>query len=395
MSNCKKINNNLKGYTLIELLVITGVISIAAVGVYSLAIITSDWRKSSQEVKSLGLLFSEIDNSLDVKGDYSGITLSNLSNIDSKYVSALTLNSVNSPNPKRLNFNYIDIKDRICNDFVSKMLTSSKKVTAIINDKNISSTNLTDIVETCESNSGRNSVTIVLNNYQDDYTINNVVASINPPPAAPPDIVWPSLPIPQVPPIINPYIPSGLNPGTYPITDTTPPPVPGLTPGGGPITTTPGTGNPPVTPSPWVPPPVVRPPGTPPPVEGIDQDPNPPIITTETRSGSCPAGYIGSTTETRMRIYYPSTGVTNYTPWVEISRNCTLPPPPPPPPHPCSFESNWSYRGPDTNTWSGWDSSGPFTTTCTSQVYGCSYYAGNGVTITEMSFRDQVCSVTR
>lgn len=268
--------NSIKGFTLIELLLITGVISIASVGVYGLAIVTSDLRKSSQEVKSLNLLFSEIDNSLDVKGDYSGITLSNLNNIDSKYVSALTLNSVTSPNPKRLNFNYIDVKDRICNDFANKMLASSKKVTVIINEHVINKEDLKDVVESCESNNGRNAVTIVLNNYQDDYTITDVVASVNPPPVPPPDIVIPGTPVPQLPPVINPYIPSGLNPGTYPITNTTPPPIPGLIPGGGPITTVPGTGNPPVTPSPWIPPPVIKPPAPPGGTDVIDQDPNPP-----------------------------------------------------------------------------------------------------------------------
>lgn len=145
----------------------------------------------------------------------------------------------------------------------------------------------------------------------------------------PPDIVIPGTPVPQVPPTINAYTPSGLNPGTYPLVTGGPPtytPGPG---GGGPIVVTPGT-NPPIVPGtpPWTPPTIQKPPAPQLPPDQLDQDPNPPIVTTETRTLSCGTGYIGSITESRIRTFYQSTGVVNYSPWIEVSNSCTLAPVP-------------------------------------------------------------------
>ena len=46
-----KIKSKIKGYTLVELMITTGVLSLAGIGVYTLAMIAGDWRTSSQEVK--------------------------------------------------------------------------------------------------------------------------------------------------------------------------------------------------------------------------------------------------------------------------------------------------------------------------------------------------------
>lgn len=322
-------HKKMKGYTLIELLIGTGILSLAAIGVYTIAMVANDWRKSSQEVKSLNAVIKEIDNSTLTTGSYTGVTLSSLHNYSTGLNSALPLKEIVAPTAKKLNFVYDGVSSRVCNDFAGKMLQSSNNIGAIINGTEITSKNLNTIASACDSSGAANVVTIVLNKTQDDYTIDNVVASVNitaPPPPEPP---LPNIPIPSIPPVINPYTPSGLNPGTYPLVTGGPPtftPGPG---GGGPIVVTPGSPGTPVTPPTWNPPPVVRPPGTPAPPDQLDQDPNPPVVTTETRSGSCPAGYVGSTTETRIRTYYPSTGVVNYTPWIEVSSNCSLIPPGP------------------------------------------------------------------
>lgn len=70
------------------------------------------------------------------------------------------------------------------------------------------------------------------------------------------------------------------------------------------------------------------------------------------------------------------------------------PPPPPPPPHVCSYESNWRFIYPFSESISGWDQQGAWTRSCTAEVWGCSYY-NNGVTFTEMQHRNYTCQVIR
>ena len=105
------------------------------------------------------------------------------------------------------------------------------------------------------------------------------------------------------------------------------------------VTTTPQMPNVPnavVTP----PPPVITPPPstsvpttnpTPPsPSPDLPINYAPPVITQETKNGSCPAGYSGNLVQSRNKVY--DKGITTYTPWVNYINTCTPPPPPPPPP---------------------------------------------------------------
>lgn len=141
----KIIGKKLKGYTLIELMIITGVLGLATIGIYTVATIASDWRKSSQEVKSLNTTLAQIDNSTLTTGSYSGITLSSLNNYSTGFNSALPLKEVIAPNAKQLNFVYDGVSSRICNDFAGKMLQSSNNIGAIINGKQITTNNLGDV----------------------------------------------------------------------------------------------------------------------------------------------------------------------------------------------------------------------------------------------------------
>lgn len=268
-----------KGYTLIEILVATGVIGLASIGIYNIGLRVSDWRKSSQEFKALSKTFLEIENSNIANVEYIGINKDNLRNYSSGFNTVLNLSEINAESSTKLNFIYRDMSPRICSDFVSKMVSSSENVTALVNSVNINENKLNDIGVACSLDSGLNTVTIALNKRESDYTLATVVASINAPPSPPVDAPIPSMPLPQVPPVINPYTPSGLNPGTYPLVTGGAPtftPGPG---GGGPIivTSPPGSINP-VTPSVpnWNPPNVVRPGAPYNPPDQLDQDPNPP-----------------------------------------------------------------------------------------------------------------------
>lgn len=266
--------NNKKGFTLIELLIATGFISLGSVGAYAVANTANDYRKSSTEVKALNALIQQVENSTSTTENYQGISLSSLA-----FNSALTLADV-QPEAKKLNFIYKDISSRVCNDFTSKMLTSSKSIGAIVNGSNFNKENIKDISVACYQNT--NDLTIVLNKELNDYSINTVVASINLPPSPPPEMELPTVPTPAIWTPPETFTASTANPITYPITTVTPPGFGPIVGGGGPISVTPGTpGTTPQVPTApnWTPPVVYIPPATGAGTDEIDQDPNAPTVT--------------------------------------------------------------------------------------------------------------------
>lgn len=259
-----------KGFTTIELLITTGFISISSLGVYAVANIAGDWRKSTTEVKSLNALITSIENSTSTAEDFKDVSYSSLA-----FHSSLNLAKI-EPINKKLNFVYQDISSRVCNDFAGKMLTSSKNIETIINGLEFKRESIGNIAIGCQQD--KNDITIVLNKQLNDYSINTVVASVNPPPAPVPEMELPSMPTPAswTPP--QPFTASTAVPSTYPITTTTPPALGPVIGGGGPISVVSPPGTTPAAPAipNWTPPAVPIPPATRPPANGIDQDPNPP-----------------------------------------------------------------------------------------------------------------------
>lgn len=259
-----------KGFTTIELLITTGFISLSSLGVYAVANIATDWRNSTTEVKSLNALISSIENSTSTREDFKDVSYSSLA-----FNSSLNLAKI-EPISKKLNFVYQDISSRVCNDFVGKMLTSSKNIVSIVNGLEFSKDNIKDIATACYQD--RNDITIVLKKQLNDYSINTVVASVNPPPAPVPEMELPTVPTPAswTPP--EAFTASTAVPTTYPITSGNPPALGSVIVGGGPIVVVSPPGTTPAAPKvpTWTPPAVPIPPATRPPADGIDQDPNPP-----------------------------------------------------------------------------------------------------------------------
>ncbi|MDP3926480.1 MAG: hypothetical protein Q8Q84_24405 [Hydrogenophaga sp.] len=259
-----------KGFTTIELLITTGFISISSLGAYAVANIATDWRKSNQEVKRLNALISSIENSTSTQDGFKDVSYSYLA-----FKSSLNLANI-EPKNKKLNFVYQDIGSRVCNDFVGKMLTSSKNIGSIVNGLEFSKENIKDIALACHQD--KNDITIVLKKPFNDYSINTVVASVKPAPAPVPEMELPSMPTPAswTPP--EAFTASIAIPTTYPITTTTPPALGPIVGGGGPISVTSPPGTVPQGPKvpTWTPPAVPIPPSVQAPADGIDQDPNPP-----------------------------------------------------------------------------------------------------------------------
>lgn len=261
------------GYSLIELLVGTGLLSLATIGVYTIAMFAFDWRKVNQEVKLLGIVMEEIDNSTLSKGSYENISLLELEKMGVEFNSALNLVNIKSTGDKKINFEYSNISTRVCINFSEKMLSISNNIDIVVNGQKIVN-KINDALNLCNT-SGVNDVTVVLNKSQGDYTINNVVASVNPVPTPPLDIVIPELPVPRVPPVVLGFVPSTANPTTYSISGVAPN-FPSTIVEKREITVTPGVNNVIVNPPDWSPPAVVIPGASPAPADNIDQDPNPP-----------------------------------------------------------------------------------------------------------------------
>lgn len=261
--------NKNKGFTLVELLLGVGFLSIASVSTYSIATYANDFRTIKSEVSDLSEFIKGIENT-------TNTTVFNDEAIQTfqKFKSNLELSSITSKNGNLL-LNYSNVKTRVCVDFVSKMISANKNITAIINGKAIGKNDLNEISNSCFSNT--NELSIVVNKSQ-SYTINTITASVNTPPPPHVDVVIPEVPIPIPIQKIEAFTPSTANPIIYSITGVAPV-YPVVPPTGGPIAITPGTaGGTPIKPPVWTPPPFTpAPPATVAPVDDIDQNPLPPV----------------------------------------------------------------------------------------------------------------------
>lgn len=262
-------NNKNKGFTLIELLLGVGFLSVASVSTYSIATYANDFRTIKSEVSDLSEFIKGIENT-------TNTTVFNDEAIQTfqQYKSNLELASITSKNGNLL-LNYSNVKSRICVDFVSKMISANKNISAVINGKAIGKNDLNEISSSCFSNT--NELSIVVNKSQ-GFTINTITASVNTPPPPHVDVVIPEVPIPIPVPQVAAFTPSTANPVVYGITGVAPV-YPVVPPAGGPMTTTPGTaGGTPIKPPVWTPPAFTPAgPATPAPPDDIDQNPLPPV----------------------------------------------------------------------------------------------------------------------
>lgn len=268
--------NKNKGFTLVEILIAVGFVSIASVSTYSIATYANDFRTIKSEVSDLSEFIKGIENT-------TNTTVFNDEAIQTfqKFKSNLELSSITSKNGNLL-LNYSNVKTRVCVDFVSKMISANKNITAIINGKDISKNDLNEISNSCFSNT--NELSIVVNKSQ-SYTIDTITASVNTPPPSPFDVVIPEIPIPIPVPTVPAFTPSTANPIVYSITGVAPV-YPVVPPTGGPIAITPGTTTGTIKPPTWTPPAFTPAgPATPAPVDDIDQNPLPPTPPTPPAQG--------------------------------------------------------------------------------------------------------------
>lgn len=319
-------HNNNKGFTLIELLVISGLISVSAASLYGFYHITEDKRKAKTETQSLTTVIRDLDNFSSAHGDLTGISLANIQNYSQNFIPAIELRDIDSTS-NSVQFQYENVNTRICNDFSGKMLSSDKNISITINGKALSNLSLEEISEACSSKNELNNIIVIYHQPKDSQNLTVINASVNPPPTPHVDIVVPLSPTPSPIPTVPAFIPSTATPIVYGITGSAPS-YSVISPSGGPITVTQGSGSGSTSIPGWTAPGFTpAPPATSAGVDEIDQDVLPPIITTETRTVSCPTGYTGTITESRKKTYYQGSGNVTYTPWAAVSNSCVLEPP--------------------------------------------------------------------
>lgn len=226
---------NKNGYTLLELLLITGLVSLASIGLYSAYLWTDNVRKTKSEVQSLSNVIRDLENYNSAKGDLLGINLNTLHSYSQNFQSSLNLTNISSTT-EQVKFSYSDINSRICNDFTSKILSSNRNISSKINNNNVQN-DLSAISTACNQNN--NDIEITYNKAINTSPITVVTASVNASPLPPPDIIVPDTPTPLPTPQVAKFVPPSTIPVTYGITGTAPV-YPIVPPSGGPISVTPG-----------------------------------------------------------------------------------------------------------------------------------------------------------
>lgn len=257
----KKIKTKNKGFTLIELMIAIGVITILPVASYMLYKVANENNQSDVEFKRLSQVFKEINETTATIGIPSNINKDNLYTISNGLESSIGLYAVNTPNPQVLNFVYKDLDSKTCSNLTNSMVNSADYVSAIVNGESIENRdNISSVVNRCKLN--KNDVTIVLNKF-----INTeIVSVVTPNPKSVPTVIDVYNPPYVATPNMPPPFTNGILPPTMPninVTTTTPPTsipnapsLPGPGPGGGPVQTVPHGPPPPPIPAP---PPILPP----------------------------------------------------------------------------------------------------------------------------------------
>lgn len=325
------------GFTLIELLLSTGIISLASIGLYYSYHLASDWRKVNQETKSFLTLVDELENATLSIGNFNGINKSNLKEFSNGFLSSFNLTSIQASNPNQttLNFNYTDLSNRVCVNFLTQLSDAQTPgaLSAKVNNQTIDIKNISDVLNSCQNNE-RNSLVLSINKLVNHYTIDNIVASINPPEPPHLDVIIPYEPTPAVIPQVPAFVPSTANPIVYGITGVAPVyPIIPPTGGNGSLVlgndngngVTPPSFNPPVLPpappATAAPPddidqnplPPTPPPPPPPPPGVIPALPSTPAITVP--AGTAPAGQVGGVGELKVNIAWGGSEDVDFALW--------------------------------------------------------------------------------
>ena len=264
-------NNKNKGFTLLELLIAVGFVSVASVSTYNIASFANDVMIIRNETKNLSEFIKDIENTTNTNA-FNDEAIQTFR----EYKSNLELSSITTKSGKLL-LNYSNVKTRVCVDFVSKMISANKNITALINGKEITKNDLNEISNSCFNN--QNELSIVVNK-SSGYTIETITASVNVklPNTNNDDFIVPEAQIPLSIPQVASFVPPTTTPIVYGLTGVSPV-YPVVPPSGGAIAVTPGTSpGTAISPPKWTPPAFTpAPPATAAPVDDIDQNPLPPV----------------------------------------------------------------------------------------------------------------------
>lgn len=140
-----------EGFTLIEIILMIGVISLGTIGIYSYYNMTIERQKAKLELEFINDAFYKMETIFNVNQDLTGITsIEDLKKIGvlGEKESSLGINSIeNSRN--FIKINYIDVSNRVCSNILSSI--NNKKIKIEINDSAVNVNSISDISNVCNS----------------------------------------------------------------------------------------------------------------------------------------------------------------------------------------------------------------------------------------------------
>ena len=202
-----KIIKRNKGFTMVELLLVLGLVSLMTLGIYSQLGKSEKETESLNEVQKLITIFDSVEKAFISNGQYQNVSISSLKNmgIDVETGGKVSLTSLVSTSPTRIEANYASISREACGLIASKMVNTGKAHSVRINGINLpNGAAIEDIVRECTGDTNQlvvirenNTTGVILRTQQDGITnLNSMVPNnIN---ACPNGVCGPGFTLPAV-----------------------------------------------------------------------------------------------------------------------------------------------------------------------------------------------------
>jgi len=131
-----KLNTVKNGFTLVEILLITGIISLACIGLYVIFSNASSTYTSNDESEKLFNAIYRLERASSASGVFTGINAGTFSLVGG-FKSKLNVSDISSPQPDTLNLTYSGVSQGICSKFVTKISSGMDNLSARVNGTDI------------------------------------------------------------------------------------------------------------------------------------------------------------------------------------------------------------------------------------------------------------------
>lgn len=181
-----KIIKSNKGFTMVELLLVLGLVSLMTLGIYSQLGKNEKETESLNEVQKLITIFDSVEKAFISNGQYQNVSISSLKNmgIDVETGGKVSLTNLVSTSPTRIEATYASISREACGLIASKMANIGKAHSVRINGINLpNGAAIGDVVRECTGDTNQlvvirenNTTGVILRTQQDGITnLNSMV----------------------------------------------------------------------------------------------------------------------------------------------------------------------------------------------------------------------------